>query len=91
MARPLRVDVEGGVYHITARGTERRSLFPDASYNEHFIERLEAMSERYAVEVHAWCLMGNHYHLIIRTPEANASAAIQWGCATNELQKSERG
>ena len=36
------------------------------------------MSERYGVDVHAYCLMGNHYHLILRTPEANASAAVQW-------------
>jgi len=78
MTRPLRIDVENGWYHITARGTEQRSIFPDDSYCVHFIELLKTMSERYGVEVHAYCLMGNHYHLIIRTPEANASAAVQW-------------
>ena len=78
MARPLRIDVEGGWYHVTARGTERRSIFPDDTYCVHFLELLERMSERYGVEVHAYCLMGNHYHLLLRTPEANASAAVQW-------------
>jgi REP element-mobilizing transposase RayT len=45
---------------------------------EHFLELLEALRERYGVEVHAYALMGNHYHLLIRTPRANASAALQW-------------
>jgi len=78
MARPLRIDVEGGWYHVTARGIERRCIFPARFYYQHFLELLGRMSIRYAVEVHAYCLMGNHYHLIIRTPEANASQAIQW-------------
>jgi len=78
MTRPLRIDVEGGWYHVTARGTERRTIFPDETYCVHFLELLERMSERYGVEVHAYCLMGNHYHLLLRTPEANASAAVQW-------------
>jgi REP element-mobilizing transposase RayT len=78
MSRPLRVDVEGGWYHVTARGIERRAIYQEKRYYEHFLELLEEMSERYGVEVHAYCLMRNHYHLIIRTPHANASKAIQW-------------
>jgi len=78
MARPLRVDVEGGWYHITARGIERRAIFCGKRYYRHFVELLEEMSSRYCVEVHAFCLLGNHYHLIIRTPKANASRAMQW-------------
>ena len=78
MARPLRIDVENGWYHITARGIERRSIFRARFYYRHFLGLLDRMSARYGVEVHAYCLMGNHYHLIIRTPEANASQAIQW-------------
>jgi len=50
MARPLRVDIEGGWNHVTARGTERRSIFPDAAYNLHLLHLLEGMSERYGVE-----------------------------------------
>ena len=78
MARPVRVDVEGGWYHVTARGIERRAIFGDGRDHEHFLELLGAMGERYGVEIHAYVLMGNHYHLLIRTPHANASAAIQW-------------
>ena len=78
MARPLRVDVEGGWYHITARGIERRPIFLDRRDHEHFLDLLEEMSSRYGVEIHAYVLLGNHYHLLIRTPQANASQAIQW-------------
>ena len=78
MARPVRVDVEGGWYHVTARGIEQRAIFEDVRDHEHFLELLPEMGERYGVEIHAYVLMVNHYHLLIRTPNANASAAIQW-------------
>lgn len=63
---------------MMARGTERRALFVDPSYNRHFLDLLGSMSERYGVEVHAFVLMGNHYHLILRTPCGNCSQALQW-------------
>ncbi len=78
MARPLRIDVEGGWYHVMSRGIERRVIFLDDSFCLHFLDLLGEMSERFGVEVHAYVLMGNHYHLILRTPGANASRAMQW-------------
>ena len=78
MARPLRIDVAGGWYHIMSRGIERRAIFLDNSYCFHFLELLGEMTSRFNIEVHAYVLMGNHYHLILRTPEANASQAMQW-------------
>ena len=63
---------------MTARGIERRAIFADRRDHEHFLELLPEMVERYGVEMHAYVMMGNHYHLLIRTPQANASAAIQW-------------
>jgi REP element-mobilizing transposase RayT len=78
MARPLRIDVEGGWYHVMSRGIEQRAIFLDDSYCAHFLDLLGEMTERFAVEVHAYVLMGNHYHLILRTPGANASSAMQW-------------
>ena len=78
MARPLRVDVKDGWYHVTARGIERKAIFEDNRDHEHFLELLEEMSKRYGVEVHVYCLLGNHYHLLIQTPRANASPAVQW-------------
>jgi REP element-mobilizing transposase RayT len=78
MARPVRIDVEGGWYHVTARGIERRPIFLGEAYGRHFYELLGEMTERYALGVHAYVLMGNHYHLLIQTPQANASRALQW-------------
>ena len=53
MARPVRVDVAGGWYHVTARGIERRAIFADGRDHEHFLELLPEMAERYGVELHA--------------------------------------
>lgn len=78
MARPLRVDVKDGWYHVSARGIERRDIFRDPRDYGHFLELLGEMAERHMVIVHAYALMTNHYHLLIQTPESNASKAIQW-------------
>ena len=78
MARPLRVDIADGWYHITARGTDRRTIFTERREREHFLELLEALVNRYGVRLHAYVLMDNHYHLLLQTPRANLSAALQW-------------
>ncbi|MFC1461419.1 transposase [Verrucomicrobiota bacterium] len=78
MSRPLRIDVADGWYHITNRGIDRRRIYGDDRDRKHFLDLLGVMHERYAVRVHAYVLMTNHYHLLIQTPEANASRAIQW-------------
>lgn len=78
MARPLRIPVVGGWYHVTARGTERRALFTEEACYRHFLKLLEGMAERYRVKVHSYVLMPNHVHLVLSTPEANLSAAMQW-------------
>ena len=79
MTRPLRIDVENGWYHVMSRGIERRAIFLEDSYRLHFLELLSEMSSRYSVQVHAYVLMDNHYHLILRTPGANCSQAMQNG------------
>lgn len=78
MVRPLRQHVEGGWYHVFGRGWERRRIFVDDGDREHFLELLAGLMEKYRVEVHAYVLMDNHHHLIVRTPDANLSAAMQW-------------
>jgi putative transposase len=78
MARALRIDVENGWYHVVNRGIEQRQIFPHPSANEHFIELLTTLPERFGVKIHAYVLMGNHYHLQIETPRANLSRAMQW-------------
>ncbi|MBT3193057.1 MAG: hypothetical protein HN341_10925 [Verrucomicrobia bacterium] len=78
MARPLRVNVEGGWYHVMHRGIERRAIFQDVRDHEHFLELLGEVVERYRFVIHAYCLLGNHYHCIIETPDANLSQGMQW-------------
>lgn len=78
MARPLRVDIEDGWYHVTARGDHRQEIFGDERDHGHFLELLEEMGGRFRVGVMAYVCMANHYHVIVRTPEANLSRAIQW-------------
>lgn len=78
MARPLRIDQEDTFYHVLNRGNERRVIFRDDRDREGFLDRLGRCSQRFSLGVYAYVLMGNHYHLLVRTSEANLSAAIQW-------------
>uniref|UniRef100_A0A832EJZ6 Transposase IS200-like domain-containing protein n=1 Tax=Desulfacinum infernum TaxID=35837 RepID=A0A832EJZ6_9BACT len=78
MARPWRIDFEGAYYHILSRGNERREIFYDDTDRGSFLDVLGEMSERFNVEIFAFVLMPNHYHLLLRTLEANLSRAMQW-------------
>ncbi len=78
MARPLRIERPGGRYHITARGNERKSIYRDQPDYHHFLELLGEATERFGLRAHAYVLMPNHFHLLVETPEANLSRALQW-------------
>ena len=78
MARQLRCEFEGAWHHVMTRGFQRQVIFLDDKDKSHFLELLENMVERYNVRIHAYVLMPNHYHLLIETPHANASRALQW-------------
>lgn len=77
MARPLRIQYPDGIYHVTARGNDRRPIFEDDDDCACFLVALAEVVARYRVRCHAYCLMGNHYHLLLQTPEANLSAAMR--------------
>jgi REP element-mobilizing transposase RayT len=78
MARPLRIEYPGAFYHVLNRGQRQEAIVVDDRDRERFLLCLERMVERYHVIVHTYCLMTNHYHLILETPEANLSRAVQW-------------
>jgi len=78
MARPIRLDYPGTLYHVLSRGNEKREIFRDEKDYLKFLDTLGTMVERFKLEIHAYVLMKNHYHLVIRTKEANLSRAIQW-------------
>jgi putative transposase len=78
MARPLRLEHPGGRYHVTARGNERKAIYRDESDRAHFLVLLAEATERFGLRIHAYVLMDNHFHLLLETPEANLSRAMQW-------------
>jgi REP element-mobilizing transposase RayT len=78
MARALRIERPGGRYHVTARGNERKAIYRSDTDRAHFLELLGEATEAFGIRVHAYVLMDNHYHLLVETPEANLSQAMQW-------------
>ena len=77
MARPLRISFAHAVYHVTARGNERKAIFRGNGDRKRFTQILVEMVEQYKVMCYAWVLMDNHYHLLIETPQPNLSSAIR--------------
>lgn len=77
MARPLRIQFEGALYHVTSRGNARQKIFLDDKDRNGFLETLTGVVDRFGWICHAYCLMNNHYHLLIETPAANLSRGMQ--------------
>ena len=77
MARPLRIEFPGGLYHVTARGNGRLPIFLDEPDRGCFLAVFGAVVARYHLLCHAYCLMDNHYHLLLETPEPNLSRAMR--------------
>jgi len=71
MARPLRIQYPGAICHIVSRGNGKMIIFHDDKDRLKFLHFIERVLEKYNWICHAWCLMGNHYHLLIETPDAN--------------------
>lgn len=74
MARKLRIQYEGAIYHVTFRGDARREIFVDDRDRERLTERLGESAEDFGVRVYGYCWMPNHGHLFVETPAANVSA-----------------
>ncbi len=77
MARPLRIEYPGAVYHVTARGNRRDAIYKDDKDRHAFLEVLFQVVDRNNWLCHAYCLMDNHYHLIIETPDGNLSYGMR--------------
>jgi putative transposase len=73
MARPLRIQYDGALCHITSRGNARKAIYRDEEDRRIFLDILFNVNKRYNWICHAYCLMNNHYHLIIETPDGNLS------------------
>jgi len=78
MPRSLRIEFAGAYYHVMARGNRRETIFHDDDDRRFFLATLSEACAMTGWRVHAWVLMGNHYHLFIETPEANLVAGMSW-------------
>ena len=71
MTRPGRIEFEGALYHVTSRGDRREAIYEDDADRVQFLEILGEVVDRFNWVCHAYCQMGNHYHLVVETPEGN--------------------
>ena len=78
MARPLRYEEAGAVYHLMARGDGGKNVFEEDKDRFAWTDLLGKAHERFGWRVHAWVLMGNHFHLLLETPEPNLVLGIKW-------------
>ena len=77
MTRPLRVEFAGAIYHVTSRGDRREVIYDDDSDRTQWLETLAKVCSRFNWRVHAYCLMDNHYHLVLETIEGNLSKGMR--------------
>jgi len=77
MARPLRLEYPGGVYHVTSRGNARQRIYTTAADRQAFLAILASVVSRSHWLCHAYCLMDNHYHLLIETPDGHLSRGMR--------------
>jgi putative transposase len=76
MARPLRIQFPGAFYHVTSRGNEGKAIFRNDRDRQRFLSYFESAHERYGATIHVYCLMQNHYHLLLETPRGNLSQIL---------------
>lgn len=77
MARPLRIELAGGLYHVTARGDRREAIYVDDTDRQRWLTLLGEVCERFNWRCHAYCQMTNHYHVVVETPEGNLSRGMR--------------
>ena len=77
MARPLRLELAGGLYHVTSRGDGQEAIYLSDDDREVWLAVLGQVCKRFNWVCHAWCQMSNHYHLLIETPEANLAEGMR--------------
>jgi putative transposase len=76
MSRPLRIEYPGAFYHVTSRGNERNPIYQTEKNYERFLNYLGSATERYGAKIHCFCLMPNHYHLLLETPKGNLHSIL---------------
>lgn len=92
MARKLRVEYPGAIYHVMNRGDQREPIFQDDEDREGFLRTLGEACQKTGWQIHAWCLMPNHFHLVVETPLGNLVAGMKWllGTYTGRFNRRHR-
>ena len=78
MPRQLRIQYPGAIYHVMSRGDRREDIFHDDVDRQDFLKTLAEACQKTGFQVHAYCLMRNHFHLVVETPQANLVAGMRW-------------
>jgi putative transposase len=92
MPRPLRIEYEGARYHVMSRGDRREAIFLDDADRSEFLRTLGETCAKMGWQVHAYCLMGNHFHLVLETPRPNLALGMKWllGTYTQRFNRRHR-
>ena len=77
MSRPLRIELAGGLYHVTSRGDRRENIYESDEDRKEWLATLGKVCERFNWRCHAYCLMDNHYHFVVETMEGNLSKGMR--------------
>ena len=77
MTRPIRIEYAGALYHVTSRGDRQEDIYIDDQDRSNFLSLLAQVSKDYNWLIHAYCLMANHYHLLVETPNSNLSKGMR--------------
>ena len=91
MSRPLRIEFKHAWYHVMNRGAGHRMIFNTDEQRQYFLSLLEVTAKRFNADWHAYCLMGNHYHLMLQTPDGNLQRIMRHinGIYTQYFNRSE--
>src|SRR6266545_4622065 len=90
MARKLRIQYPGAIYHVMNRGDRSQRIFLDDQDQRRFLETLGEACGKTGWQVHAYCLMTNHFHLVVETPQANLVAGMKWFLGTYTIRFNRR-
>src|SRR5580692_2011748 len=90
MARKLRIQYAGTVYHVLNRGDRREAIFEDDRDRQRFLETVSEACQKTGWQIHAYCLMSNHFHLVIETPQPNLVAGMKWFLGTYTSRHNRR-
>ncbi len=90
MPRCLRIEFPGAIYHVMSRGDRREAIYHDEVDRQEFLKTLAEACLKTGWQIHAFCLMGNHFHLVVETPSASLSAGRHWFLSAYTLRLNHR-